>query len=238
MIFTLILIKISQIMKRISSLMLVMLCFNSLFAQDGPKVVVFNQSSDEDQTVMTAKNLFKLSLLEAFSGDISLYYERVLSENAAVELGIGATIDDYLGSIVYADDPYTTSIDGSTSLIGRSFALGFRYYPFKASDEFYFAPEFKYRFYHSQTNYGSVSAPNLLESSKNFTNFRISVGYVYYFDDNIFIDYYAGVGLANFHYRGYNSVYDGNTGLTNYVAFDQTRPRPWLSLGVKFGFGL
>ena len=73
------------------------------YSQDEPKVVVFNQS-EKMEVNNTAKNLVKLSLLEPFTGDISLYYERGLGKNISAEFGLGMTIDDYMGSVLFEDE--------------------------------------------------------------------------------------------------------------------------------------
>ena len=220
----------------LAALIIAFQCFTS-FSQDGPKVVVFNQS-EQDEVTNTVQNLFKISVLEPLSGDISLYYERVLGANISAEAGVGFTIDDYFGSILFEDE-FSTVYDDRTPLIGHSFALGFRYYPFIAADEIYFAPEFKYRYYHSeQVVSPGTTAMQTNHEYKKMSNFRITVGYNYFFDDNVFIDFYGGVGLAMFKYGGYNSVYDSQTDMYTYQFSEVKRPRPWLTLGIKFGFGI
>lgn len=207
-----------------------------VYAQDGPKIVVFNAPETEEEKTFDTKNLIKLSLLEAFSGDIAFYYERVLQKNLSAEIGIGVTLNDYLSIIMDNLDYETTD---RTALLGSSFALGLRYYPFMASDEFYFSPEFKHRYYHSTYNPYSSSTNNTfdpLEEKKNVTNFRINVGYVYFFDKNIFIDYYAGIGIASIKETYYKSVYDQTTTLYDYQKVNTVNLRPRLNLGVKFGF--
>lgn len=216
------------------------LCFSwsiqLVVSQEGPKVVVFNQQEEEDKWT-SPKNLVKLSLLEITSGDISLYYERGLAEKVSVEAGIGMTMDDYLGSAIF-DDQFGEVSNDVQQLIGYSFGAGLRYYPYKASDEFYFAPEFKHRFYHTLYNlYNGGITPLSFEETKTVTNARISVGYVYWFDDNIFIDFYGGVGLNLYKLKEYEAVYDETTFEYIYVERTTRQPRPWLTLGVKFGFG-
>jgi hypothetical protein len=206
------------------------------FSQDGPKVVVFNQQNDEDQWASSTR-LVKLSLLEIASGDISLYYEKVLAEKVSAEVGIGMTMDDYLGSTIF-DDQFGQVSNDVQQLIGYSFGAGLRYYPFRASDEFYFAPEFKHRFYHTLYNLNNGGpTPLSFEETKTSTNARISVGYVYWFDDNIFVDFYGGVGLNMNKFKEYEAVFDQTTFEYTYVERITQRPMPWLTLGLKFGFG-
>lgn len=222
-------------MKKLTLLSFLLLFSMKMFAQDGPKVVVFNAPDSEEEKTFDTKNLVKISLLEPFSGDISFYYERVLQKNISMELGIGVTLDDYI-QIFY--DNLEFSETNRTALLGTSFALGLRYYPFMASDEFYFSPEFKYRNYHSTIQPVSASNQNFdpLEESKNVSNLRITVGYVYFFDNKIFIDYYAGIGIASIKSKSYKQIYNDTTMLYEYTESNTTALKPRLTLGVKFGF--
>ena len=207
----------------------------SVFSQDGPKVVVFNSQEETKKEPVIYQNLVKLSVLEAFSGDLSLYYERILKPNLSGEVGLGITLDDYL---TVAFDNTSINSSDRTALMGTSFGLGLRYYPFRASEDFYFAPEYKFRYYHNTYNpNGSTSGSiDVFEEKKTISNFRMTVGYVYFFDDKIFIDYFAGIGVGVVKNSYYDSVYDGNTQTYNYELISTSQPRPRLTLGVKFGF--
>lgn len=201
------------------------------FSQEGPKVVVFNSSTVEEKSI-DRYNMFKISVLEPFSGDISFYYERIINQNISAEIGLGFTIDDYIS--LYFNDDFNNSSD-RTPLIGPSFGAGLRYYPYLAGDEFYFAPEFKYRYYHSiYENTGTIPAISY-EESKSMTNFRITVGYLHLIDDRIFIDYYAGIGIAMIKTSEYEAIYNSNTGIYDYAIVDRRTPKPRLTLGIKFG---
>ena len=222
-------------MKNLTLISFMLLLSMKIFSQDGPKVVVFNAPESEEEKTFNTKNLVKLSLLEAFSGDISFYYERVLQKNLSAEIGIGVTLNDYLGVIMDNLDVETSE---RTALLGSSFALGLRYYPYMASDEFYFAPEFKYRYYHNtlqpSTTFNQSFDP--LEEKKNVSSFRINIGYVYFFDKHIFIDYYGGIGIASIKDKHYNYVYNSTTMLNEYELSSTTTLKPRLNLGIKFGF--
>ena len=203
--------------------------------EDGPKVVVFNQS-EQTKPTNTVPNLLKISILEPLSGDVCFYYERVIGPNTSFEVGAGFTVDDFFGSILFEDDFFDIN-SNRNPLIGHSFAAGFRYYPYAASDEFYFAPEFKYRYYHNELIIGSGASQSTLEESRSIANFRITAGYNLFFDDKIFMDFFAGVGLAMNKYQQYESVYNETTFEYDYLLRTIRRPRPWLTIGIKFGFG-
>jgi hypothetical protein len=213
----------------ISFLFLMLSSFS--FAQDGPKVVVFNSPEEKNNEPAFYQNLFKLSPLEAFSGDISFYYERILTRDVSAEIGLGVTTSDYLS--IFTDD---LNYSDRTSKIGTSFGLGLRYYPFRASEDFYFAPEFKYRYYHNSYT-PSSSSMLLSDESRSVSNFRITIGYVYFFDEKIFIDYYGGLGLAAVRETSYGSpIYDGATQTYQYNRSTNSQVKAKLTLGIKFGF--
>lgn len=220
-------------MKNLSLTFLVALFFANL-ALAQPKVVVFNGSNDTEKPVTDYRNLVKISALEIFSGDISFYYERVMSENFSMELGLGFTIDDYLDGLF--DDSFDNNNDDRISRIGVSTAIGFRYYPFLAAEEVYFAPELKYRYYHNDYNVGTDEEPSILKETKTLVNPRVTVGYVYFFDDKIFVDMFAGIGIGFQNRSDVSSVFDNINDEFIYSLTETNGPTPRLSLGVKFGF--
>lgn len=219
-------------MKKIIFTAFFMVFGTSCFAQDGPKVVVFNSPEETEREPVNYQNLFKLSPLEAFSGDISFYYERIFRENVSGEVGIGLTTSDYLS--IFTDD---INISDRVSKIGNSFGLGLRYYPFRASEDFYFAPELKYRYYHNSFIPEGYENSQFLDEKKSITNFRITFGYVYFFDDKIFVDYFGGLGLASVKETSYGDpIYDGNTQTYSYELSTTNQVKAKLTLGLKFGF--
>ncbi|MGB0933166.1 MAG: hypothetical protein ACPGU5_02725 [Lishizhenia sp.] len=222
-------------MKYLTIIFLVVLVVNNT-ALAQPKVVVFNGSNDTEKPKTIYKNLIKLSALEIFSGDISLYYERIVSENFSFEGGLGFTIDDYLEGFFNDSFDNFSSNEDRVSKIGVSTSIGFRYYPFLASEEVYFAPELKYRYYHSDYEFGTNENPVFFKETKTIINPRITVGYVYFFDDKIFVDMFAGLGIAFQNRQDITSVYDNVNDEYVYSLDNGGGPRPRLSLGVKFGF--
>lgn len=165
------------------------------FAQDGPTVVVFNSSESKEPDYWSKVNLVKFNVFEAFAGDFSFYYERILHENFSAEIGFGPTLTNYFSMLW--NDNFDFSDETVEPLMGFSFALGGRYYPYHAGDEFYVAPEFKYKFYHNNQHYTDMMGDEqFMEESWKMTMGRITFGYVYFFDDNIFIDYSAGFGIG------------------------------------------
>jgi len=183
-------------MKKMFFAGILFLSFNAV-AQDGPKVVVFNSTtSEQNEPGYWAKdNLIKFNIIEAFAGDFSFYYERLLTENFSAEIGMGPTVSNFVSSLWSGNNPSTD--DTYEALMGYSFLLGARYYPYRAADEFYVAPEFKYRMYHNNRSYTDLLGEDrsMEESSKTALG-RLTFGYVYFFDDNIFVDLSAGFGIG------------------------------------------
>lgn len=169
----------------------------SAIAQDGPKVVVFNSSGEDkkEPSYWLKHNLVKFNIFEAFAGDFSFYYERILNDNMSAEIGFGPTLSNYI-SLIWNDNSNIFD-DNYEALMGFSFMLGGRYYPMHAADEFYVAPEFKYKYYHNNEYYQDLAGMDqVMEESWRMAMGRLTFGYMYFFDDNIFIDFSAGFGIG------------------------------------------
>lgn len=234
-------------MKRI--LLVVSICTSVFFrtsAQDGPKVVVFNSPQQERVQQDDSKNILKFSVLEAFSGDFSFYYERVLTENISAEIGVGITLSDYITSLYNNDiNVFDNSYE---ALFGQSLSLGLRYYPLFASEEFYVSPEFKFKVYNNNRTYETSSlSPTGITINSSITGKekraisvgRITFGYHYLVEHNIFLDFYGGFGIAkisetNFNYVSeINPVTGENIGAYDYIEGSRLAPR--IHLGLKVG---
>lgn len=204
------------------------------YGQDGPKVVVFNSSESKEPEYWSKDNLLKFSVFEAFSGDFAFYYERLLTDNFSVEGGLGVAMSDYF-SLIWNDN-FDFSDETYSPLLGMSFGLGGRYYPYRAADEFYVAPEFKFRYYHNDRIYfDSLGSEASLEESRKIAIGRLTFGYVYFFDNNIFVDFSAGFGIAKVSDMTLEQTYNGTTGLFEYSLDPSSRLAPRFQLGVKIG---
>jgi hypothetical protein len=200
----------------------------SSISQDGPKVVVFNSTESKEPAQWSKYNLIKFNVFEALAGDFSFYYERILSKNFSAEIGLGPTLTNYF-SLLWNDN-FDFSNETVEPLMGFAFCLGGRYYPYRAGDEFYFAPEFKYKFYHNNERYTDLlGQEQVMEESWKMAMGRITFGYVYFFDENIFLDFSAGFGIGkvkqnNLQWEGTEPILDETSLLT-----------PRLHLGLKVG---
>ena len=204
-------------------------------AQDGPKVVVFNSTTSESNEpgYWSKDNLVKFSIFEAFSGDFSFYYERLLTENFSAEIGMGPTLENYFSSILNSNT--NTNDDTYSAKMGYSFFLGGRYYPYRAADEFYVAPEFKYRMYHNDRYYQDLMGQDqTMEESSKMAMGRLTFGYVYFFDNNIFVDLSAGFGIGKI--TNTSLTWDVNDqGFNEPVEDVSSTLAPRFHLGLKVG---
>jgi hypothetical protein len=205
-----------------------------VFSQENPRVIVFN--SPESNTITkkdTYPNLLKISVIEAMAGDLSFYYERILAKNLSGEIGLGLTTKGLFSTDI--QDPNTDIFRQSKT--GISFGFGMRYYPFRAVEDYYFAPELKYRF--SQNTY----TPNLTDNfqeSKSMLNVRMTFGYVFFIDDRIFLDLFASLGIASIKEIDYINVFNNETFQDEPVERITKSPSVRFSIGLKFGlnFGM
>jgi hypothetical protein len=200
----------------------------STSAQEGPKVVVFNSTESKEPAQWSKYNLVKFNVFEAFAGDFSFYYERILNKNFSAEIGMGPTLTNYF-SLLWNDN-FDFSNETVEPLMGFAFCLGARYYPYRAGDEFYVAPEFKYKYYHNNERYTDLlGEEQVMEESWKMAMGRLTFGYVYFFDENIFIDFSAGFGIGkvtqnNLDWEGTEAILDETSLLT-----------PRFHTGVKVG---
>ena len=201
-----------------------------------PKVVVFNSPTEEaEKNQMSEKNMIKFSVLEALAGDFSFSYERVLHEKLSAEVSLGVTISDYITSLYNNEiDVFDNSFEAA---LGNSFALGLRYYPISAPEYFYVAPEFKYKKYN---NFRTFDDFNKGEESRSLAIGRITFGYNYLLEHNIFLDFHGGFGIAKITQNKYDVIgntVDPTTGFTayNYGNVESSKLAPRIHLGLKIG---
>ena len=223
---------------KIKSILFVLAFINITFikAQDGPKVVVFNSPAQE-RTPSDVQNVLKFSVLEAFSGDFAFYYERILGEKISAEVGLGITLSDYITSLYNSDiNVFDNSYE---ALFGASFSAGFRYYPLFAPEEFYVAPEFKIKTYNNNRSYDNGFGGLVTGKEKRTISVgRITFGYHYLVENNIFVDFYGGFGIGKiyqneFKYISQTDSTGAQVGGYDYVEGSRLAPR--IHLGLKVG---
>ncbi|NOQ70797.1 MAG: hypothetical protein GQ574_02280 [Crocinitomix sp.] len=207
----------------------------NLYSQDEPKVVVFNSSKSERKS-SDVVNLVKFGMLEPFSGTFSVYFERVLTDKLSAEVGLGLTIDDYLNVAINDLDNLFDSGPREPK-IGQAFALGLRYYPGLIPEDFYVAPEFRFKRYVNTFTYDDAGLSVVKNEARSLAIGRITFGYQYLVMDNIFWDFYGGFGIAQENGNSYEQVYNEITEVFEYQNFEQSGLTPRLHIGIKLGIG-
>ncbi len=210
-----------------------------------PKVIVFKPDSGTNSKNYTPefRHMIKISPLMFFNGDFPLFYELRLGTNTSIEVAAGITNKDHINELydevnnnnsnVFYDYDETTEYQ-----FGRSLRMAFKYWPSKygALDEgYYFSPEFLYRNYKSTSLVEDYSSNNTVteyyDKERAVKEFRMLAGWVYYLDDNVFFEYFVGVGLASI-----TTKY--SLANATKVELEEKKSRPNYIVGIKLGFSL
>lgn len=220
---------------------------NISFAQ--PRVITFDSEQEKDEGGLE-KNVVKLSLFELASGDLPIYYERVLSDMFSVEASVGVTFGDYIGSM-FSDvnsSPFDESIDAK---YGYSLSAAVRFYPIAVLEEFYVSPEFKFRKYNwDREVYYAATPPtfqnpnpehaiHMASESRSYVMPRITLGYAFFYDNNLIFDWQIGIGMNTPTKTAYQTKYDDqypNISIKGDIEEVKQKTRPRIHLGFKIGY--
>jgi len=179
----------------------------------------------------------KMNPLIFFRGDIPLYIEKSFSSKFAIEAGIGLTHTDYLA--VASDEIEGFNYDDSEikAELGFSGRVGMRYYASNYGFEpegVYFAIEYRYQHYNSILS--SVGTIENLDKNLQRTNsdFKLTLGYVNYFDENVYIEPYVGFGIRA---RSIDR-FVGDEILNTVTIASENDIVPFLSFGFKIGISI
>jgi len=180
------------------------------------------------------KNQVKLGVQEIFMGDLSGYYERVLSKKVAVEFGAGVVLRNYLREFVQE----TVQPESRRILLGMSMNAGIKYYPFIPGEAMYLSMDYKVRRY--RTQYKTVSTignETLIFNEFDQKNiFRLGIGYMYCLDDHAFLDFYSGVGLAGLTNQSMVPQMNPNTNEWEFIKSRTHDVKLHFNVGLKFGY--
>lgn len=209
-----------------------------------PKVIVFKPDDDSNNKEYTPefRHMIKISPLMYFNGDFPIFYELRLGKNTSFEVALGITHKDFINEIrdEANNNGFSSSYYNETreNQFGNSFRAAFKYWPSKygALDEgFYFSPELLFRnykssFYTENTSSTKVET-NFYNQERIVKELRLLAGWVYYLDDNVFFEYFVGVGLADV-----NTKYSLNGAKSPDLNSQKSKPN--YILGAKLGFSL
>ena len=194
-----------------------------------------NTFSQDSKSLFTpSKNIVKLGINEVFYGDVSFYYERIISKKLAVEVGSGLVFRNFLKGF-FQEVPQSTS---DKMLVGPSINVKCKYYPYIPGESLYFSTDFKFRRYRTQYSTTSISGNNLLTFNEfeQRNIFRFGLGFIQCVDQHFTIDYYTSIGLTGVLNQNIVPLYDQNTNDYTYLK-DQFRDVILhFTAGLKFGY--
>lgn len=221
-----------------------MLGSGGLLAQaNKPKVLLYkDRLAAQFDTVKVMKNVIKANPLLFFRGEIPLYYERALSPNVSVEIGVGVTLRNYLALSLVGDD--ADDFGAGTEIIpSLSLRAGVRFY-FEHDLEpqgWYIQPEF------GQINYTKdilISDPaggfteERLRDRRTYNDIRLLGGYqLLSFSNNWVLDFYGGVAFRVRDRLVVKETLDPTARTFTYVQEQLNDWVPAAYLGMKVGYG-
>lgn len=180
-----------------------------------------------------SKNLSKIGVQEIFNGDFSLYQERVFTDKLSAEVGLGIVLRNFIKDFFQENTPSDTR----KTLLGPSFSLKAKYYPYIPGEAFYFSAEHKFRRYRTQYSTTSVSGSMFEFNEFSQRNvFRIGIGYIHCVDEHFFIDYYTSVGMSNVLDQNRIPIYNQTTGEYDYEKDKSRTTALHFVAGLKFGY--
>ena len=216
-------------------------------------VVQVEVADDDKKSVGSSMFLsaasIKVNPLLFFRGDVPIYFETNLSTKFSIEIGVGLTVRDLLSTteLVAGFEDVEDNIASDISHdLGFSTRVGIRFYASNygfQSEGVYFALEHRLQTYNSvlfSVDDDLALTPG--SSGQTFSNlnkkltrvnndFKLTLGYVEYFSDNVYIEGYAGFGIRK--YKADRFQVESNPSvLTYYIEEDKI---PLLALGAKIG---
>lgn len=201
------------------------------------RVRIFNSDQYFSPVSDQYKHAIKINPLLIAFGDIPVYYEHRISTKLSLEGSLGLTMRNYMAALT--DDDMLREKDQNLSTFGYSTRIALRFYPSSSDDAiigYYFAPEIMYRKYNNTVNeFDNGISTTTVDLKKTQMDYKLIFGYQDYFDNNILIDYYLGVGVRKIYEE--KGSYDYNSSLNNLEIEKVSGYVPAATLGVKLGFG-
>lgn len=181
-----------------------------------------------------SKNILKLGINEIFFGDVSVYYERVLTKKLSAEVGTGIVFRDFLKDF-FQEVPKSQS---DKLLLGPSINLKCKYYPYIPGESLYFSSDFKFRKYRTQYTTTSVSGNNILTFNEfeQRSIFRFGLGFIQCVDQHLTIDYFTSIGLTGVLNKNIVPLFDQNTNDYTYLTDQYRDVLLHFTAGLKIGY--
>jgi hypothetical protein len=205
-------------------------------------ILARERMAEQFDTVDVVKNVFKFNPLLFFRGEIPLYYERALTPNVSLELGLGVTLRNYLALSFTGDD--ADDYGAGTEIIANpSYHVAARIYFVHDLEPqgFYVQPGFAHLVYSKDI---LVRAPDgsfteeKYRDERTFNDLRVLVGFQQLgSSSNWLFDVYGGVAYRDRRMLVVNEQLDLQNDLYTYSVEERKDRVPAIFLGVKIGLG-
>ena len=205
-------------------------------------ILARERMAEQFDTVDVVKNVFKFNPLLFFRGEIPLYYERALTPNVSLELGLGVTLRNYLALSFTGDD--ADDYGAGTEIIANpSYHVAARIYFVHDLEPqgFYVQPGFAHLVYSKDIR---VRAPDgsfteeKYRDERTFNDLRVLVGFQQLgSSSNWLFDVYGGVAYRDRRMLVVNEQLDLQNDLYTYSVEERKDRVPAIFLGVKIGLG-
>lgn len=153
-------------------------------------------------TVDVVKNVIKANPLLFFRGEIPLYYERAISPNVSLEVGLGVTLRNYIALSFVGDD--ADDFGAGTEIIANpSYHLAARFYFVHDLEPqgFYLQPGYSHLVYTKDIGVKDTTGRftgRQLRDERTFNDLRLMLGYQSLSTrSNWLFDVYGGVALRD-----------------------------------------
>lgn len=193
-------------------------------------------------TVKVVKNVLKVNPLLFFRGEIPLYYERALTPNLSLELGLGVTLRNYI-ALSFAGDDADDYGAGTEIIANPSYHIGARIYFVHDLEPqgFYVQPGFSHLVYSKDILVrgpdGSFTEEKYRDE-RTFNDLRAIMGYqMLSATSNWLFDLYAGVAYRDRRMLVVEERLNLQTDAYTYTVEERKDRVPAIFLGVKIGLG-
>lgn len=193
------------------------------------------------------KTQLKFNPTHLGNGDMVFLLEQALKGKMSMELGAGLTYRDYINdSFDFMKYDYDHQFVDYERSMGYSLSGAIKYYVSKdypVLEGYYVGPEIRYRLYKTVATKCGDEKINVPQR-EHVTDLKLTCGYTEYFDDNIFMEIYAGFGVRSRNFmnfvEGEEVDYTDSRGFTKYKTVvtisDANKVVPVVNAGFKIGF--
>ncbi|WP_029904478.1 hypothetical protein [Prevotella sp. 10(H)] len=137
----------------------------------------------DDGGIATSRYIGKINLTSIYEGEIGISLERLISDNFAIETGVGLLLPNYKDPLFYdlLSDTHSEDFTFNDPKTGYSIMINPKYYLKELSEGFYWALPLRYRIYPGQIH---------------LFDFSMNAGIQWVWDSGIVLDFSAGIGAT------------------------------------------